>query len=64
MSVQIKDLINFPPVFTMVRHPFSRFVSGYSEKMVRDWSSLEHFESVRQMRDDVLKFSRGMDETS
>lgn len=40
-----------------------RFVSGYTEKMVRDWRSGGTFESVRKMRDDVLRATRkGMTE--
>ena len=50
-------------VFAFVRHPISRFVSGYSEKMVRDWRRKDIPKSVRHMRDQVLaQASRDLNE--
>ena len=48
--------------FAFVRNPFSRFVSGYSEKMVRDWArETRANDDVRWMRDEVLAKYRNLD---
>ena len=36
-----------------VRHPFSRLVSGYSEKLVKDWEN-DPNQALRETRDEIL----------
>ena len=45
----------------MVRHPFRRLVSGYSEKMERDWEAavldVDVIQSTVDFRNEILRAS-------
>ena len=55
MELSYEEAVADKLSFAFVRHPVSRFVSGYSEKMVRDWRRKDIPNNVRTMRDQVLR---------
>jgi hypothetical protein len=58
-NVSLTDAGNALPSFAFIRHPFSRFASGYHERMIVDWQynkNNSYYHSIRELI--VSKFRR------